>query len=209
VLRGVLCRCPKKGGRTVFVLVLVLGLVASLVGLLPVPLVRADGGVLATRQAIIILRVLPYDANLNARARQSINVAVLHRRGHAESERMAETMAKAFGALASRPVAGLPVQVSRIPFTSIDALKKYFDSAGIDLVYVCQGLESELPAIADVTRQMRVLSVGSSQEQVQKGLSLGVFEIDEKCTILLNLPASRLEGVAFGPDLLRLAKVIR
>jgi hypothetical protein len=51
--------------------------------------------------------------------------------------------------------------------------------------------------------------VAAKREYVEKGVSIGVFEIDSKCTILLNLPASRLEGVAFGPDLLRLARVIR
>ena len=94
-------------------------------------------------------------------------------------------------------------------FTGEDALKKAIAGAGIDFIYVCDGLDADLDAIARVTRQLKVMSVGSKQAQVEKGLTIGVFQIEGKCTILLNLSASRLEGISFAADLLRLAKVIR
>jgi hypothetical protein len=56
---------------------------------------------------------------------------------------------------------------------------------------------------------MKVLSVGSKPQHIEKGLSVGVFQIEAKCSILLNLPASRQEGVSFAADLLRLSKVLR
>jgi hypothetical protein len=99
--------------------------------------------------------------------------------------------------------------VSRLLYAGEDTLKKAITGAAIDLIYVCDGLENELEAIERITRQMRVLSVGSKPEHVEKGLSIGVFQIESKCTILLNLAASRQEGVSFAADLLRLAKVIR
>jgi hypothetical protein len=170
---------------------------------------RADELVPPSRQVVIVMRALAYDTNLKSRAGDAINVAILHKRGHAASEAMANTMNKAFGALTSTQVSGLPIVVSQIAYNGAEALRKSISGAGIDLLYVCEGLESELGTIKEVTQKVRVLSVGSKQAMVEKGLSLGVFEIDGKCTILLNLTSNKSEGVAFGADLLRLAKVIR
>jgi hypothetical protein len=203
-------RQSRKGGQPALVLAaLTLVLVVGVAGLLPLSRVRANGEIPASRQAVIVMRALAYDANLKARANETIDIAVVHRKGHPESERMAAAMVKAFGALEATQVAGLLIRVSPLPFAGSDAFKKSISARGIDVVYVCPGLEWELVAITEVTRQMKALSVGSAQAQVEKGLSLGVFEVDGKCTILLNLPASRLEGAAFATDLLRLAKVIR
>jgi hypothetical protein len=172
-------------------------------------LASGEDSVPASRQAVILVRVLAYDGNLKSRAGETVNIAILHKKGNAASENTANSTAKAFGALESTQVSGLPIVVSRLLYTGEDTLKKAITGAGIDLIYVCEGLENELEAIERITRQMRVLSVGSKSEYVEKGLSIGVFQIEAKCTILLNLAASRQEGVAFAADLLRLAKVIR
>jgi len=66
-----------------------------------------------------------------------------------------------------------------------------------------------LSEIKNVSRQRKVLTVGSHEGYLKLGLSLGVFDIGGKNTILVNLDASREEGVAFGPELLRLATVVR
>jgi len=122
---------------------------------------------------------------------------------------MANAMTKAFGALESTQVSGLPIVVSRVPYAGEQDLTKTLASGGIDVVYTCEGLDDQLDVIKRVTHQMKILSVGSKQAQVENGLSIGVFEIESKCTILLNLQASRQEGVAFSADLLRLARIIR
>ena len=155
------------------------------------------------------MRALAYDDKLKTRAGDSIHLTILYKRGNARSERMASIMAKAFGALVSSQVAGLPIVVSRLAYAGGEALTRSIVASGIDMLYACEGLDSEIPAIAEVAHQRKVLTVASSAEQVHKGLSIGVFQVDSRTTILLNLKASRLEGVAFAADLLRLATVIR
>ena len=173
------------------------------------PCARAGEIVPPSRQAVIVLRALAYDANLKRRAGDTINIAVMYKKGYSGSERMAGMMTKAFGALEATRVSGLPILVTRLPFTGVEALKKSINGGGIDVLYVCEGMEGELPAISAISRQMKVLTVGSREEHITKGLSLGVFVMDDKCAILLNLPASKREGVSFAADLLRLARVIR
>ncbi len=171
--------------------------------------VHADDNVPASRQVVILMRALAYDGNLKGRVGNTVNVAILYKKGNAASDKMANSMTWAFSALESTQVSGLPIVVSRLSYTGEETLKKAVSGAGIDFVYVCDGLEGDLEAIEEVTRQMKVLSAGSKSRYVEKGLSIGVFQIEGKCTILLNLAASRQEGVSFAADLLRLSKVIR
>ena len=74
---------------------------------------------------------------------------------------------------------------------------------------MCGGLDANLADIKAVARGRNVLTVGSQEAQLMQGLSLGVFSIEGKNTIIVNLQASREEGVAFGPELLRLATIVR
>jgi hypothetical protein len=170
--------------------------------------VRADD-VPPSRQVVVVLRALAYDGNLKSRAGDTINIAVMHKKGNSSSEQMADAITQAFNARQSTLVAGLPIMITQIAYSSPDGLKKAIAGSGIDVLYICEGLEDDVDAIKEITRQTRALSVGAKPGYIEKGFSLGVFAMDGKCTILLNLQASRLEGVSFASDLLGLARVIR
>ena len=161
------------------------------------------------KQAIFLARVIAYDGNLKGRAGTAVNIAVLAKKGDKDSEGMSEAILKAFSPLASATLSGLPVNVIRILFAGREALEHAVREGGIDTLYVCSGLDAALADIKIVSRQNKVLTVASQEGHLKLGLSLGVFDIGGKNTILVNLDASREEGVAFGPELLRLATVVR
>lgn len=162
-----------------------------------------------SRQAVIVLRAIAYDGNLKMRAGPTVNIAILHKKGNSASEQMGAAVTQAFMSRQSTLVTGLPIAITRVVFTSAGALKDAITASGIDLLYVCDGLESDVDAIKEITHETKTLSVGASREQVEKGLSLGVVDMDGKVSILVNLQGSRLEGVSFASDFLRLASVIR
>ena len=161
------------------------------------------------RQVLILSRALAYDSNLKSRAGDDLVVGVLGKAGHGPSEDAASTMARAFRSLISVKVQGLPVRTVQLAYTTAGALASALEARGVDVLYLVPGLEDELPAIAELTRRRHVVTMGSRQEQVARGLSLGVFAVEGKPTIVVNLAASKAEGASFGSDLLRLAKVIR
>ena len=161
------------------------------------------------RQVVILLRALAYDGNLKSRAGDTINIAVIHKKGNSSSEQLANAMVQAFIGRQSTLVNGLPIVVEHVVYDDPSGLKKSIAGSGLDFLYVCEGLEGDIDDIKDVTRRARVLSVGARQDYIEKGLSLGVFQNDGKSTILINLQATRLEGVSFASDLLGLANVIR
>ena len=161
------------------------------------------------KQAIFLARIIAYDANLKGRAGSTVNIGILAKKGDKESERMSEAILKAFTPLESATLLGLPVKVARLYFTGRESLDRAVRDEGIDTLYICSGLDASLAEVKSVTRTRKVMTVGSQEGHLKLGLSLGIFEIDGKNTILVNLDASREEGVSFGPELLRLATVVR
>jgi hypothetical protein len=161
------------------------------------------------KQAIFLARVIAYDGNLKERAGAAVNIAILAKKGDKESEKMADLLVKAFTPLETATLLGLPVQISRLSFVGRDGLDKAVREGGIDTLYVCSGLDANLADIKAVARARKALTVASQEAQLKLGLSLGVFDLDGRNTIIVNLEANREEGVAFGPELLRLATVVR
>lgn len=161
------------------------------------------------KQAVFLARVIAYDTNLTARAGPTVNIAILAKKGDKDSEQMSEAILKAFSPLESATLLGLSVKVVRIYFSGQKTLERAVREDGIDTFYVCSGLDASLTDIKSVSRQRKVLTVGSQEGQLKLGLSLGVFDVGGKNTIMVNLEASREEGVSFGPELLRLATVVR
>jgi len=186
---------------------------ASMASVLVVALLSARPAVSAElppgKQAIFLARIIAYDANLKERAGAEVNIGVLAKRGDKESEKMADLLVRAWRPVEAATVLGLSVRVSRLWFTGREALDRAVRDGGIDTVYVCSGLDASLADIKAVARVRRVLTLASQEEHLKLGLSLGVFEIDGHNTIVVNLEANREEGVAFGPELLRLATVVR
>jgi hypothetical protein len=143
------------------------------------------------KQVVFLARVIAYDGNLKARAGEAVNIGIVVKKGDSGSETMAAGLEKAFSSLGTSTILGLPLKVSHIHFTGRDAL------------------DSNLADIKSVARTRKVMTVGSSESHVRLGISLGVFIVDGKNVILVNLEASREEGISFGPEFLRLATVVR
>jgi hypothetical protein len=179
-----------------------------LLGLLVCRICYADD-LPAAKQAIFLARVIAYDANLKMRAGGTVNIGILVKKGDAESEKMADAITKAFVPLEVATMLGLSVKISRVTFSGRDSLDKSVRDGGIDTLYICSGLDGSLADIKSVSRARKVLTMASKEDHLKLGLSLGVFSIDGKNTIFVNLEASREEGAAFGPELLRLATVVR
>lgn len=168
---------------------------------------QAADKVPASRRAMIFGRMLAYDGNLKTRAGDSVVLAIVHKPGDGTSEADATEMFAAFKALEQVKLADLPFRVVRVPFGG--GLEAKIGETGADALYVCAGLTGDLDNLKGVSHRKKVLTLSSDPTAVQAGLSVAVYAKDDKSAILLNLPASKSEGAAFGGDVLRLAEVIR
>ena len=161
------------------------------------------------RQVLILARALSYDDEIKSRAGDDVHVAVVSKPGNGTSEAMAAAMQKAFRGIGTVKVQGLPLRLSTLVYSSGAALASAVSGQRIDVLYICAGLEADLPAIIEVSRKNHALSIGSREDHMVRGLALGVLPVEGKPTIIVNLGAARAEGAAFSSDLLRLAKVIK
>jgi hypothetical protein len=161
------------------------------------------------RRAVILVRALSYDANLRDRIGQELVIAVLARKGHSGSEACSTTTRQGFAALGAPKVAGVPLKVIQLWYAGGEALSATVSAQGIDVLYPCEGLESDLPVVLEVSRRLQILTMGGSEEQVARGVALGVVFVESKPTLLVNITAAKNAGAALSSDLLRVARVIR
>jgi len=160
------------------------------------------------KQAMILLRALAYDMNLPARSGGVVNIAILRKNGNSKSEAMALAMTEAFKALESASVAGLPMRIATLSQGDTKSLDQAIASQGIDTLYVCEGLESEMTAIKAISRRRKVITLASTEQYLLQGLSLGVFAIAGRNVMELNLQASREEGAAFSTEMVGMARIV-
>jgi hypothetical protein len=169
---------------------------------------RADD-VPPEQQVLILSRALVYDDNFKERVGAEVRLAVVSKPGNSGSEACGASMLKAFKGVGNLKLAGLPLKTIPSAFKDASSLGNVISSDEIDVVYLCPGLESNVSDIVELTRKRHVISVGSRDDYVKRGVSLGVFLTNGRPTIMVNLTASRSEGASFSSDLLRLATVIK
>jgi hypothetical protein len=181
---------------------------ALLLALAPVS-VRAED-VPIKSQALLVLRTLAFDRNLKARSGKSVRICVVYKPHHPGSEKARVEMVASLGDLArTTVVAGLPVQVAAIPWDGTPAFRKRFAAGHYSAVFVAPGLNAELDSVLKLTRAESALTFTSSEELVQKGVSVGLVTRNARPLLLVHLRSSRKEGANLDSNLLRISEVIR
>ncbi|MDX9722656.1 MAG: YfiR/HmsC family protein [Myxococcota bacterium] len=161
------------------------------------------------RQALIFARALAYDRNLAERAGEKLAIGVLYISGNAASEKDRDAMYDAFVKASKVKVAGLDVSVHKLSYQDIATLETQFSTNGIDALYVCAGLDGEIASIVGLTQSKSVSTMSSVRSYADKGVSVVVSVADDKPKIVVNLEASKSEGMKLSGELLKIAEVIK
>lgn len=181
-------------------------LTALLAGMGSSALADDDTLVPAARQALILVRVLAYDQDLTERAGTSLTIAILYLPGDEDSEALMEGMSAAFGATTKLEVQGLPLSVSTIAYEDADTLRAHIDAQGIDALYIAGTLTRQLETITAVSREKKVATMTPYKENAKAGVAIAVYLKGDKPGIVINLAASKAEGLNLSSDLLSLAE---
>ena len=173
------------------------------------PVAPADE-VPAASRALLLLRILAYDRNLEDRAGSAASVLVLYRAGDRASETWKDGLVRAFeGLTAEVLVRGRSVKVQALPYRDAADLDARLEALRPALVCVDESLASEVHEVARVTRRRHVLSAAGSRPAAEAGLALAITARGGKATVVVNLPAARQEGAELDAALLAVADVIR
>jgi hypothetical protein len=140
-----------------------------------------------TIQAAIFLKLLAFDKNISAGGTITIYVA-----GSAD---FAAEMKKAEGKTVGGATIGKVVEGTGAP------------SEKPSVIYI--GSESSLASLVAFTRGNKILSITGNPDLVAKDVTLGVGVSEGKPKILLNLSASKEEGIDWNPAILKIAAAIK
>jgi len=163
----------------------------------------------AARFATFLARMLTYDNNLKERAGARLSIAVLYDGKNPASVAQGTEMSAALKNLELVRIADLPVNTLSLPFTDASELEQAVVSNSIAAFVISDGLEKQFAQIKKVSEKSKIITVGTSGTQVRAGCTIAVYLDSGKSKILVNLPSSRSEGIAFTSDLLGLAEVIQ
>ena len=158
--------------------------------------------------AAILVRALAYDRSLDARAGDSVAVAVLSA-NDAGSRAAAKKMYDALKPLTSAKLQGRPMKALALAWTDAASLERAIDEGGVDAICLAPGLDAVLPDILGVVHKKHVTTLTNVVDYVERGAAVAVTIDDGKPHIVINLTASRAEGGQLSSELVGLARVIR
>jgi len=160
-------------------------------------------------QALLLLRVLAYDRNLQKRCAGAVTVLVASRAGDRASEERSAALAGAFEEVAREVVvAGLPVKVETVALRDPAALEARLGAAPAALLLVDEALGGQVAELTRVTRRTGTLSGGASRAMVEAGLSVAVVARPGRAAVVVGPAASRLEGADLDSALLAVAEIV-
>jgi uncharacterized protein DUF4154 len=171
---------------------------------------NAADDLLPSKQAALLVRVLPYDRNFQQRVTDTVTVAIVSRDGNPISETYGLDIAAALKDLARGVrIQGLPIRVISIEYSSTEDFAAAVARQKLVAIYVCPGLGDVLDSISAVTRQNKILSFSGREGDVRERLSIGLLRRGLRPALTVNLRAAAAEGADLEPDLLALSEVLR
>lgn len=156
-------------------------------------------------QLPLLLKVMSFDRQLQARGAGGLVIAIAYQSGYHESASAKDGAVRAAGG--GRVIDGMPVSVVTIDLDR-EELGPALAHSRATLLYVAPLRGVDLKQLTSVTRAARVSTLTGVMHYVELGLAVGVRLRGDRLRIVVNLAASRLEGAELTAELLRLADVL-
>ncbi len=180
-------------------------LAAALFAVRPAP--AEEVTVPVARQAELLVRVAAYDRNLPARAGGTVRVVIVTNPEDADSRVVAAQMDAALRKFDK--IAGLPYEVTTVPFPGGAALAAACKRDHVSIVYATQGLDEKIAELSAALTSVDVFSVAALVRYVPQGLVLGFDLVSAKPTLVINLPQATKQNVSIEASVLHLMRVIQ
>lgn len=163
----------------------------------------------ADRQITLLLKVLTYDRQLEAKAGDELVIGVVSVPTDPESAKASQQVQKTLHGFLGKTVKKLGLQFFVHDYDTPEKLEDWVKRRKIDVVYLAPGNAGNVDAIVAVTRRLKVTTATGVPGYVERGVAVGIGERQSKPQILINLASARQEGSDFDSSLLRIATVIK
>lgn len=194
--------------REVLLLRLTVTLAILLTWVAPNHALAEDVEVPVDLQVSLVTRVAAYDRNFSVRAGQRVLIWILVTRGNADSERIAKQLEAAWKRV--QFVGGIPVTVRTVEYGEPDKFKERYKRDVPTVLMLSAGFADAAAMVAKSLEGASLLTVTAIPRYVDDGnVVLGIESRSGKPALVVHLARARHQSVAFKPELLKLARVIR
>ena len=162
-----------------------------------------------SQQLPLLLKVLTYDRQFEARMSPKLVVGIVFVPTDAESLSVTNDMIRMLRRTRGKTVKGLPIDFVNVPFDTERKLAETVAQEGINLFYVAPGTDAHLEAILRVARENHITTTTGVTSYVSQGVAVGIGLHLGKPQISINLESSKSEGSEFEATLLRIATVVQ
>jgi hypothetical protein len=170
------------------------------------PVLASPGGLPVRVQAQLLAKVAEYDRSLTSRSGER-TILLVARRGSAGSIAQASALGRELAQFSQ--IGGGAHKERVLEVGSAAEVGGAAREAGAAMVYLSSDLLDLVPGIAEALSGVTVLSVGSASGYAEKGAVLGLEEESGRAQLVVNLPQSKRQNIAFRAAFLNLARVIR
>jgi hypothetical protein len=172
------------------------------------PLVAETITVPVGLQAELTAKLAAHDKGMPARAGSALKIAILTKKGNAESASTAAHLQAAFAGLGA--IAGLPHQQQVVDFTEASALAALIKAESFAIVYLTQGFDADVESIRSALDGVSVMTCATVPEYVPRGGAVIGFDlVSGKSKILVNLPQAKKQSVNLDANVLTIATVFK
>jgi hypothetical protein len=199
-----------RRGRSRTGLLRVWGLVALAIVLAAgLPSAAQDTALAPDRLVQLLLKVLTYDRRFAEKTGGGLNLGIVYSPSDAASAKATEELQSVLYKMQDKTVKQLPLQYFLVEYSTGANLESVVKARKISLLYLAPGTARAVPEVVRVARALGVTTATAVPDYVRRGIAVGIGVRQDRPEILINLPASRLEGCEFDASLLRIATVIK
>jgi len=155
----------RRGGRLRLPAVLLL---AGLVW--PPPVVGAQTPMPPDRQVPLILKVLTYDRQFEAKAGAGVNIGIVYSPADANSSKITTEIAGTLNKFSGKTVKRLPINYWTIEYVSPARLEEVIKDKGINVIYVSPGNDKNLDSILKLSQARKITTTTGVPDYVRKGV---------------------------------------
>jgi len=190
------------------ILSFILGLLLTMISVVP-----AHGGndqlVPMNVQVPLFLKIMTFDRHFSTAPGEVVVIGIIYQGNVRSSANVKDEFLREMAKVATKDIGGRPVKCVPLDISEPVALAALVQQEHVRLLYVTPLRSASLQSILAVSRQQQIPTLSAVSEYVESGLSVGVLVNGPRAQILINLPASREEGIEFSSQLLKLARVIQ
>lgn len=180
-----------------------------LAALLAGPALAESMPVPAGAQVPILMKVLTYDRQFDAKAAGTLVIGIIYSPADSVSAKATDQISDTLFGFAGKTVRKAAIKYFQIEYSGAADLEAFVKAKGVNVFYLAPGNDKVLPAILKVSQARGITTLTGVPEYVKRGVSVGVGMAQDKPQILINLPSARSEGSEFDANLLRIATVIK